>query len=155
MASGHEVNIPKFELYTKDTAKLFISLYPWYYIPSSVHKILIHGADVINAALLPIGQLSEEAAEANNKEYKKFREHHTQKNSRISTNEDLIHMLLVASDPYLSSIRPLPKKQISELSDDVKSLILCDTETEKEEYEAATSDGETVSSSDSDLYNNM
>lgn len=55
MASGHEVNIPKFELYTKDTAKLFISLYPWYYMPSSVHKILIHGADVINAALLPMG----------------------------------------------------------------------------------------------------
>lgn len=64
-------------------------------------------------------------------------------------------MLLVASDPYLSSIRPLPKKQISELSDEVKSLILCDTETEKEEDEAATSDGESVSSSDSDLYNNM
>jgi len=63
---------------------------------------------------------------------------------------------LVASDPYLSSIRPLPNKQISELSeDDVKSLILCDTVTEKEEDEAATSDGESVNSSDSDLYNNM
>lgn len=57
MASGYEVNIPKFELYTKDTAKLFIFLYPWYYMPSSVHKILIHGADVINAALLPIGKI--------------------------------------------------------------------------------------------------
>jgi len=60
-------------------------------------------------------------------------------------------MLLVASDPYLFSIRTLPKKQISELSDDVKSLIICDTDTaEKEEDEAATSDGEPVSSSDSD-----
>jgi len=62
-------------------------------------------------------------------------------------------MILAASDPYLSTVRTLPKKQISELSDDVNSLILCDTDTEKEEDEAATSDGEPVSSSGSDLYN--
>ncbi|XP_050530607.1 uncharacterized protein LOC126899604 [Daktulosphaira vitifoliae] len=162
MSSGHEVNVPEFKMYTADTAKLFISLYPWYNMPSSVHKILIHGADVINAALLPIGQLSEEAAEANNKEYKKFREHHTRKNTRYNTNEDLIHMLLVASDPYLSSIRKLPKKPIRELTDDVMSLlILPDTEIEEENYEPSDDDDEndgedgleedSVSSSDTDL----
>jgi len=57
MSSGHEVNVPEFKFYTTDTAKLFISLYPWFYMPSSVHKILIHGANVINAALLPIGKI--------------------------------------------------------------------------------------------------
>lgn len=57
MSSGHEVNVPEFKMYTADTAKLFISLYPWYNMPSSVHEILIHGADVINAALLPIGKV--------------------------------------------------------------------------------------------------
>jgi hypothetical protein len=59
-----------------------------------------------------------------NKEYKKFRENHTRKNSRTNTNEDLIHMLLVASDPYLSFIRKLPKKSTHELTDDVMSLII-------------------------------
>jgi hypothetical protein len=54
MSSDNEVNVLEFEMYTIDTAKLFISLYPWFFMPSSVHKILIHGADIINAALLPI-----------------------------------------------------------------------------------------------------
>lgn len=35
-------------------------------------------------------------------------------------------MLLVASDPYFSSIKTLPKKQIRELIDDVKSLVITD-----------------------------
>ena len=33
-------------------------------MPASAHKILIHGADVMDTLLLPIGQLSEEALEA-------------------------------------------------------------------------------------------
>ncbi|GJQ88778.1 hypothetical protein Trydic_g5300 [Trypoxylus dichotomus] len=38
--------------YTRDTAKLPIQLYLWYYVPSTVHKILIHGAEIITAAAL-------------------------------------------------------------------------------------------------------
>lgn len=71
-------------------------------------------------------------------------------------------MLLVASDPYLSSIRKLPKKPIRELTDDVMSLlILPDTEIEEENYEPSDDDDEndgedgleedSVSSSDTDL----
>lgn len=71
-------------------------------MPASVHTILIHGATVIESALLPIAkiyktnkskfkiinenlylrQLSEEAQEARNKDYKKYREHHLRKISR-------------------------------------------------------------------------
>jgi hypothetical protein len=68
-----------------DTAKLYIEHYNWYYMPASVHKILLHDADVIKHCLLPIGQLSEEASEARNKQYKSFREHFTRKTSRIDT----------------------------------------------------------------------
>jgi hypothetical protein len=57
MSSDHEVNVSEFKMYTIDTAKLFISLYPLFFMPSSVHKILIHGADVIIAAILPIGKI--------------------------------------------------------------------------------------------------
>jgi hypothetical protein len=38
-----------------DTAKWYVNLYPWYYIPASVHKILIYSADVIRFTILPIG----------------------------------------------------------------------------------------------------
>jgi hypothetical protein len=50
-------------------------------MPASVHKILLHGTDVIKHCLLPIEQLSEEASEARNKHYKSFREHFTRKTS--------------------------------------------------------------------------
>jgi hypothetical protein len=55
MASGYEINDQEFEKYTIDKAKLFVLLYPWFYRPPSVHKILIHGADVIRTSILPIG----------------------------------------------------------------------------------------------------
>lgn len=55
MASGRNINIKNFQNYGIETAKLFLALYPWFYMPASVHKILIHGAEVIRHALLPIG----------------------------------------------------------------------------------------------------
>jgi len=57
-----------------------------------------------------LGKLSEEAQEARNKDYNNIREHHTRKNSRLNTNEDLLHTLLVSSDPYISSIRNIYNK---------------------------------------------
>jgi len=53
LASGHEINTDAFKVYGVETAKLFVSLYPWYNMPASVHKILLHGAEVIEHALLP------------------------------------------------------------------------------------------------------
>ena len=38
-------------------------------MPTTVHKILIHGPEV-EKCILPIGQLSEEASEARNKDIK-------------------------------------------------------------------------------------
>lgn len=49
LASGYEINIEAFEEYFLDTAKYYIILYPWYFMPPSVNKILIHGADVITS----------------------------------------------------------------------------------------------------------
>ena len=45
----------------------------------TMHKILIHGAIVIENALLPIGQLSEEAAEASNKYFRLYRQNFARK----------------------------------------------------------------------------
>ena len=55
MASGSTINVDHFEEYCLVTAKMFVSLYPWYYMPASVHKVLLHSADVILFAPLPIG----------------------------------------------------------------------------------------------------
>lgn len=75
-------------------------------MPSSVHKILFHGADIIQHAIVPIGQLSEEAQEARNKDFKIYRQFNSRKCSRKSTNEDVLNNLLLSSDPHLSTIKP-------------------------------------------------
>lgn len=89
VASGEEINILKFQQYTLDTAKLYVSLYSWYYMPVTVHKLLMHGSTIIKNAILPIGQLSEDAQEANHKYFRKYRENHARKMSRKSNNEDI------------------------------------------------------------------
>jgi hypothetical protein len=38
---------------------VFVKEYPWFYMPASVHKVLVYGADIVSGALLPVGQLSE------------------------------------------------------------------------------------------------
>lgn len=111
LSSGVMINAEKFGSYAMETARIYVSNYAWYYMPSSVHKILIHGENIIkHFAVLPIGQLSEDAQESRNKEYKKFRLHHARKCSRSATNEDVFHTLLYTSDPYITSIRKPYKK---------------------------------------------
>lgn len=99
--------VPKrlFIEFAHQTAKLYVSLYPWYYMPSTVHKILLHGGQVMEHFHLPIGQYSEEAAEARNKQIRHYREFHTRKMSRLATMEDLVHKLLVSSDLYIATLR--------------------------------------------------
>jgi len=70
LASGYKNNAAKYGEYALDTARKLISLYPWYYLPPSIHKILVHSPDVINYALVTIGELTEEAAESKDKDIK-------------------------------------------------------------------------------------
>lgn len=123
IASGFEINLQVFELFAKDTGALYIRLYPWYFMPVTVHKILVHSPDIIRSCILPIGQLSEEAQEARNKDLRRIRESHTRKISRTATNEDLLTMLLVSSDPVISTLRQLPVKKSGKLSPQVLSLL--------------------------------
>lgn len=123
ISSGYKVNIEKFDMYAKETARRLIQEYPWYYLPASIHKILIHGAQVIDAAILPIGQLSEEAQEARNKDLKYYREKHTRKMSREATMTDLLNALLVSSDPIITSMRPMPRKSSLRISKDALDLL--------------------------------
>ena len=44
--------------------------------------------------------------------------------TRKSTNTDVLHRLLVSSDPYITSKRRQPPKNFLELDDVVKDMIL-------------------------------
>lgn len=124
LSSGAMINAEKFGNYAMETARIYVSNYEWYYMPSSVHKILIHGESIIkHFAVLPIGQLSEDAQECRNKDYKKFRLHHARKCSRSATNEDVFHTLLYTSDPYISSLRKTYNKSVKALDEDTLDLL--------------------------------
>lgn len=110
IASGYEIDPDKFQEYCKQTRDIYLNLYHWYNMPVTVHKILVHGADIMRHSIIPLGQMSEEASEAKNKEIRKVRLGHTLKTSRHRTNYDLIKYMLMSSDPYITLLRKLPQK---------------------------------------------
>lgn len=132
LSCGRHINIGKFESFAYETAQLFVTEYKWYYMPASVHKVLLHGSSVIKVSLLPIGQLSEEAQEARNKDIKKIREFNTRKCSRQATNEDLVHSLLVSSDPFVTNMRYLKPKKESNLCPEAIALLEQITDTDSD-----------------------
>lgn len=109
ISSGHKIDVGKYDNYALDTAKLYVELYGWHPMTPTMHKILIHGASIIENALLPIGQLSEEAAEARNKHFRSYRQNFARKFSREECNLDVYQRLLLTSDPLLSSMRSVKK----------------------------------------------
>ena len=106
---NYEIDIPKFEKFRRETAELYVKLCPWYPMNNTVHKILVHGAQIISRVSQSPGSLSEEAQEAINKTIRYFRQHHTRKCSREATNGDLVYRMLARSCPRLHDfIRPPP-----------------------------------------------
>ncbi|KAJ8894757.1 hypothetical protein PR048_000064 [Dryococelus australis] len=99
ISSGLEIKFEEFREYAIETAKLYVKYYNWYYMPPSMHKVLIHRGDVIKNAIVPIGLLSEEVLETRNKICRRFRERHTRKFCRWNTMENLFHMLLIIKLP--------------------------------------------------------
>lgn len=123
IASNRGIKVDDFHLYCMETAKLFVENYPWFPMPVVVHKVLIHGGQIVKNSKLPVGLLSEEAQEARNKDYRYFREYHTRKDTRCHTNEDLLKILLVSSDPVIVSYIPLQKNS-KELSAEAMKLVV-------------------------------
>ena len=105
ISCSEAIDVKEFGKYALETARLFVHEYNWYYMPASVHKLIIHGESIISNFTIPIGQLSEEASEARNKEFRKYREMHSRKINRAATNEDILHNLLITSDPVISNLR--------------------------------------------------
>jgi hypothetical protein len=71
----------------------------------------MHETQIINLAMLPIEQLSEEAQ---NKDIKRFREHHPRKSSRQNTKIDSLRTYYLRNF-YLKSMEIIPKTHDSPL----------------------------------------
>lgn len=150
LSSGREVNIDKFQEYCSTTCTLYEEMYSWYLMTPTVHKILVHGPIIMKNSVLPLGQLSEEAQEARNKDIRNYRQFFTRKASRRLNVEDLFCRLMLSSDPVISSRRLLQKKTTKNLSrdvmEDLESLFVsCEENTEDESSES----NEETSSADS------
>lgn len=119
ISSTYSIKLDYFKKYCSETAEKFVELYPWYPMSTTVHKILFHSTEIIKYALLPIGQLGEEAQEARHKDVKRYRELYSRKFSRQKTMEDVFHNLLISSDPYITSLRKLSGKGMKKYSPEV------------------------------------
>lgn len=117
------IDVEKFEAFCLKTANRFVELYEWYYMPNSVHKILIHGGQIIRGAPVPIGMLSEEAQEAQNKVFRLMRTHHSHKMSRETVNGDVGHMMLARSDAYMSLAHHTPAESTVAMDPTVPQLL--------------------------------
>lgn len=142
LSCGLEVNMDKFQVYCIQTARQFVSLYPWFPMPPTVHKVLIHGSEIMSSLLLPIGQLSEEAQESCNKFLKKFRVDHARQSSRENNIEDVLKRLLIMSDPLISCHRELPRKKGRALSSEASALLKETVENQCTENEESSDDSD-------------
>lgn len=132
ISSGMDINPKKYNEYALDTAKLYVKLYSWCPMTPTLHKVLVHGASIIKNALLPIGQLSEEAAEARNKHFKLYRQNFARKFSREDCNLDVFNRLLLTSDPVISLARPKRKRKGKPFLPETIALFKSVNETEED-----------------------
>lgn len=128
LSCGLPINAEKFGTYAEQTEILLNEKYAWRKLTATVHKVLRHGKNIILHCLLPIGELSEEAQEAKNKDYKRYRYHNTRKISRKEQNVDLMNMLLISSDPYISSFRRIRDKRFRSREYPEEMAYLLDTD---------------------------
>lgn len=121
--SGYAIDARAYEIYAEATATLYVDRYNWYYMPVSVHKMLMHGAHFIDMLCIPVGQVSEETIEARHKDIRRVRLYHASKTSRTRVNKDLMHWLLASIDPVAAVKRKRGIKRVSKLPQDVLSLL--------------------------------
>ena len=79
-----KINTEAFEKFCQETIDIYFDPElgaPWYPMPPTLHRILYHGKDVIDACPVPIGWTSEECSEANNKFARDFESNHSRKTS--------------------------------------------------------------------------
>ena len=105
-----DINTNEFDALCEKTLKIYFSDAGWYNIPPTLHKVLVHGREIIEATPVAIGITSEEGSESNIKFARRFYKHHTRKNCQGNTMYDLFHRLMDVSDPIILSKQCIPKQ---------------------------------------------
>ena len=126
----------KFKNYADQTYELYVKEYPWFYMPVTMHKLLIHSSQIIPNFELPIGFYSEEAQESRNKDNKNIRLYHTRKMNRIITISDQFNFLHATSDPIISLISMSfhrSKKKTQALPEDAAKMVKLNNSSEENE----------------------
>lgn len=146
LSCQYEIDPETFGEYCFATATVYMSKYPWYPMPATVHKVLIHGKQIMENSLLPVGYFAEEASEARNKLYKHDREHHARKTSREHNLEDVFNRAMDTSDPIISSInmqkRASQQHKVNLPSEVINMLLQPNADTSFEETEEADEETE-------------
>lgn len=124
MTCGNMINLGKFKKYTLETAEMCVKLYPWYNMPPSVHRYLIHGSEIMKELGFPCGWFSEEPQESSHKNFRKCRLQNSRMYQRDKTNEDIFHHLLITSDPLLAKYRIVQYQKSKTMTDEAKNLLL-------------------------------
>jgi len=127
LSSQLPIDVTKFQSFCHKTAEIIVYEYSWLPMTATVHKILVHSADIIQNTVLPVGYFGEEGAESRNKIYKSDRLHHARKCSRKLNFTDVFQRAMDTSDPIISSInlnRRLQKKL--NLPSEVIQLLSCE-----------------------------
>jgi hypothetical protein len=125
LASSQPINSEKFGELCEKTLEQYMSCAQWYDIPPSLHRVLVHGKEIVEATPLPIGITSEEGAESNTKFARRFHENHTRKTSQEDTMSDLFHRMMDISDPIVMAMSPQPKAMPEKyLPPDMAELLL-------------------------------
>lgn len=132
ISSGSIVNTDHFSILLKETFDIYLKLYSWYFMPATVHKVLVHGIGFIKYTTIPIGYLSEEAIESSHKIIRKARLEHTRKCDREATNKDLFVYLLLHSEPTISILSQKNNCNNESLKD-IEYYIITESEVHEEE----------------------
>ena len=94
----------------------------WHKIPPTLHKVLVHGKEIIKATPMPVGWTNEEGSESNTKFTRRFHTSHTRKTSQEDTMSDLFNRLMDICDPIAVSYSKEKKKQQEFISEDMAGL---------------------------------
>lgn len=110
------LNAENFDNLCSETARIYVKNYAWFPMSATVHKILMHGKDIITTSILPLGMLGEEASEARNKHFKNYRMHHSRKINREATLSDVFYRLMDTSDIKISSLNLESRRKYKKMS---------------------------------------
>ena len=127
----------KFEDYCQVTKELYHQECGWYNMSPTLHKVLEHGPQILN--LLPpeltAGMLSEEPAEASNKDTKHFQKFHAFQGDPVKKNKQVFLRMMDRSDPFMHSLfidqHVKSRTKHEEIPEDVLAMCYSDEDLQK------------------------